>query len=196
MTSSGLGGVFWVPFVSYWGRVPVLFWTTLAGTGFTLGCCLTDKFEVYYAMRALMGFFFTAGQTVGLAFIQDIFFLHEHARKIGFWAWIHLTAPYTAPMFGNFIISRTGDWRIVFWIVFAVASWQLVLIVSFADETWYRRDIGINSQPGREAMSRPLRIIGLWQIRNHSGYFMNLVIASRRMIRLLTRPIILPFMFY
>ena len=147
-------------------------------------------------MRALMGFFFTAGQTVGLAFIQDIFFLHEHARKIGFWAWIHLMAPYAAPMFGNFIISGTGNWRIVFWIVFAVASWQLVLIVLFADETWYRRDIEIDSQPRREARSRPLRIIGTWQIQNHSGYFMDFTDAVRRVTKLVTRPIILPIMFY
>ena len=186
--------MFWIPWIYHWGRLPILFWTTLVGTVFTLVCCLTNSFTVYYAMRALMGFFFTAGQTVGLAFIQDIFFLHEHARKIGFWAWIHLMAPYASPMFGNFIISGTKDWRNVFWLVFGVASWQLLLIVSFADETWYRRNIRPDLQPPRG--SRVLRIVGVWQIRNHSGYFMALPLACHRVTKLLFRPIMLPIMFY
>ena len=31
----------------------------------------------------MMGFTLTACQTIGLSFIKDMFFFHEHARKIG-----------------------------------------------------------------------------------------------------------------
>ncbi len=192
--NSGLGGVFWIPFIHFWGRLPVLFWTALAGTFFTLGCCLTESFSVYYGMRALMGFTFTAGQTVGLAFIQDMFFFHEHVRKIGFWAWIHLMAPYATPLLGNFIISGTERWRLVFWLVFAVSAWHLLLIFLFVDETLYRRDIAQEYQPTRG--SRISRIVGYWQAKNHHGYFMTFRSSATRVTKVLFKPVILPVMFY
>jgi hypothetical protein len=89
-------------------------------------------------MRALMGFTFIVGQTIGLAFIQDMFFFPQHVRKIGFWAAIHLMAPYTTPLLGNFIISGTENWCLVFRVVFALAVWYLLLLVLFIDECWYR----------------------------------------------------------
>jgi MFS family permease len=61
----------------------VLFWTTVAGTLFTLGCAVTDSFTTFYGLRALMGFTLTACQTIGLSYIKDMFYFHEHARKIG-----------------------------------------------------------------------------------------------------------------
>jgi MFS family permease len=79
----GVGGVFWIPFIYSWGRAPVLFWTVLTVTLFLLGSALTQSFEGYYGLRTLTGFTLTAGQTIGLAFIQDMFFFHEHAKKIG-----------------------------------------------------------------------------------------------------------------
>jgi MFS family permease len=73
--------------------------------------------------------------------IKDRFFFHEHARKIGLWAGLFLLSPYCGPLFGNFIIAGTGSWRNVFWLVFAVCAFDLLLIVLFVDESWYRRDI-------------------------------------------------------
>lgn len=186
--------MFWIPFVRWWGRAPVLFWTTFAGTLFTLGCCITDSFSVYYVLRALMGFTFTAGQTVGLAFIQDIFFFHEHTRKIGIWAWIHLMAPYTSPLLGNFIISGTENWRLVFWVVFAVAAWDFILVVLCIQETWYRRDIRETNQPCRG--SRFSELLGIWQIQNHDNHFLALKVSCLRLTQVLLKPVIIPVMFY
>ncbi|MCJ1397631.1 hypothetical protein MMC11_000827 [Xylographa trunciseda] len=131
----GIGGLFWIPFIYFWGRAPVLFWTQVAGTLFTLGCALTTSFTTFYGLRAMMGFTLTACQTIGLSYIKDMFFFHEHARKIGLWAALFLLSPYCGPLFGNFIIAGTGQWRIVFWLVFAVCCFDLILIVSFADES-------------------------------------------------------------
>ena len=120
--SRGIGGLFWIPMIYFWGRAPVLFWTTVAGTFFTLGCCLTTSFTTFYGLRALMGFTLTAAQTIGLSYIKDMFFFHEHARKIGLWAGLFLLSPYCGPLFGNFIIAGTGSWRNVFWLVFAICA--------------------------------------------------------------------------
>lgn len=51
----GIGGLIWIPFCYFWGRAPILFWTTLAGTFFTLACALAPNFATFYGFRALMG---------------------------------------------------------------------------------------------------------------------------------------------
>ena len=141
-----------------------------------------------------MGFSFTAGQTVGLAYIQDIFFFHEHARKIGFWAALHLMAPYSAPLLGNFIVSATENWRVVFWMVFGLACWHFIFVVLFMDETWYRRDLPQDSQPKRG--NKIWRLLGVWQIQNHGGYFLSFGISWRRLTYILFKPIMIPLMVY
>ena len=69
----GIGGLIWVPPLYFWGRAPILFWTMILGTFFTLACALAQTFPVFYAFRALMGLTLTAGQVIGLSFIKVSF---------------------------------------------------------------------------------------------------------------------------
>ena len=172
--------------IYFWGRAPVLLWTTLTGTLFTLGCCVTTSFATSYGLRALMGFSLTAGQTIGLSYIKDMFFFHEHARKIGLWAGLFLLSPYCGPLFGNFIITGTGSWRDVFWLVFAICSFDLVLIVLFLDESWYRRDILVTEQPSHG--SRILLLVGIWQMHVHNGYFLPVLTPCHRLVAVFIKP--------
>jgi MFS family permease len=142
----------------------------------------------------MMGFTLTAGQTIGLSYIKDMFFFHEHAWKIGLWAGLFLLSPDCGPLFGNFIIAGTGSWRNVFWLVFAICAFDLLLIVLFADESWYRRDIAQAEQPARG--SRLLRLVGIWQIRVHSGYFLPLQTSCHRLVAVFIKPVIVPTMIY
>jgi MFS family permease len=183
-----------MPFLFFWGRAPLLFWTVFSGTLFTLGCTLAPTFEVYYGMKALQGFTLTAGQTCGLAFIQDMFFFHEHARKIGIWTALFLASPYFGPLFANFIIAGTGSWPNVYWLIFGIGCINLLMMFAFLDETWYRRDILPESQPNRG--NRLLRIVGLWQFRVHKVYFGGVIRSYRRLVAVFLKPIILPLLIY
>lgn len=87
----------WIPTSYYWGRAPLLFWTNLIGTFFILGCALSTNFQMYYVFRALQGLFLTCGQSIAVALIKDIFFLHEQARKIGIVMIVILVAPSLGP---------------------------------------------------------------------------------------------------
>ncbi|KAH7061955.1 major facilitator superfamily domain-containing protein [Paraphoma chrysanthemicola] len=180
----GIGGLLWIPLISFFGRAPVLFWTCLCGTLLTLGAALSTDFSTHYAMRSVMGFFLTAPQTISIACIKDIFFFHEHARKIGLWASMYIASPYMGPLFANFIVDATGDWRIVFWLCTAVCGLQLVLILLFLDESYYNRTVA--SQPARG--NRLLRVVGVWQIRNHAGYFYTASAAVSRLVATITQP--------
>ncbi|KAJ4988555.1 MFS-type transporter [Stagonosporopsis vannaccii] len=183
----GIGGLLWIPMISFWGRAPVLFWTCVCGTLLTLGATLSRDFETHYAMRATMGLFLTAPQTIAIAYIKDIFFFHEHARKIGLWASLYISSPYIGPLLANFVVDATGNWRHVFWMCFGVCCVQLVLILFFLDESYYNRTVSV--QPNRG--TRILRVIGVWQMRNHSGYFYSVIDAFTRLLSTVTRPALL-----
>jgi MFS family permease len=184
---SGVGSLFWLPFIYFWGRAPVLFWTTILGTAFTIGSAVAPDFTTYYAMRGLTGFTLTSCVAIGLAFLQDIFFFHEHARKIGIWAAMFLLAPYLGALLGNFMIGATGIWRPVLWMCVGLDLFTLVLIVLFGDETYYNRAIPIRDQPPRG--SRMMRLIGVWQIRNHD-YFWTVRGGCARLVKVFMKPIV------
>jgi MFS family permease len=183
-----------MPFLFFWGRAPTLFWVGFMGTCFSLGCALAPRFEVYYAMKALQGFTITAGQTSGLAYIQDMFFFHEQARKIGIWTAVFLVSPYFGPLFANFILTGTESWQNVAWLVFAIGCLNIVTNICFLDETWYRRDIEIDAQPKRGL--RISRVFGIWQIQVHREYFGTFLVSCQRLLAVLFKPIMLPTMIY
>lgn len=196
----GIGGVFWGIVCSFWGRLPVMFWATFLGAICMLITAVTTNFQVYYAFRTLTGFFLVSYQVVGLACVKDMFFFHEHARKIGIWVAFFIVSPYLSPLFAYFILSGTGDnspaggdWRAVIFLTFGIVCLDLVLIVLFADETYYNRSIAPDAQPARG--SRLLRLLGVWQIKN-KNYFPSAWTCCVRFASLLFKPVVLPALLY
>ncbi|KAH0844477.1 MFS transporter [Fonsecaea pedrosoi] len=189
---SGIGGLVWIPLIYLWGRAPVLFWTSFIGTFLTLATCLVPNFAGYYGLRALMGVFLSSGPAVGLAFIQDVFFLHEQARKIGIWIFAVQVCPYCSPMFGSYIIAATGSWRATFWVVFGLEALVLLCLALFLDESFYRRDLPPSQQPQRG--TRILRLVGWWQLQVHRRYFASFTSSFLRVFEILLKPIIIPLL--
>ena len=73
------------------------------------------------------------------------FFFHEHARKIGIWAWAFVISPYLGP-FLSAIISNYKPWRTSFWIDFMIVGLALTFVTVLGDETLYDRD-NLDEQP-------------------------------------------------
>lgn len=159
--------------VSYWGRAPVLFWTEVLGFCFTLGSALSKDYATFFVMRCFSAAFLTAAQTISIAFLKDMFFFHERARKIGLWACLYICSPYIGPMFGNFVVGKTHKWEDAYWMCVGVVGIQLIMVVLFLDETWFNRAIPSHDQPERSQTfwGRMSRLVGIWQIQNHKGYF-------------------------
>ena len=177
-----------IPPSYYWGRAPTLFWTTLIATLLTLGICLTDDYTTFYALRGLQGAFITTCNVAVLIYIKDMFFYHEHARKIGIWFLLYFTAPSLGPMCGSFLLAYTPGWQSPFWLSLAYNTAALCLVIAFVDESWYRRDIPTCDQPDRG--KRVFRLLGLWQIRNHHGYFPAVVQSYVRVFIVIFKPVI------
>lgn len=175
---------------SFWGRAPVLFWTTIIGFIFSIVSAVAPDAPTFYAMRSLLGWFITPAQTLSLAFIKDMFFFHERARKIGLWSFVYITSPYIGPLFSNFILAGTEDWHLVYWVSTAIIGLYLVLIVAFVDETWYNREKHSTEQPARPSgfMGRLSRTMGFWQIQHHTGYFATVFSSFARLFEVIFKP--------
>ncbi|RYP10949.1 hypothetical protein DL765_007952 [Monosporascus sp. GIB2] len=188
----GISSLVWMPLTNCWGRAPVFFWSTLMGLMFTLGCLVTRDFNTFYAMRALQAATQATGSTIGLVVIHDMFFFHEHARKIGIWYAFFLTSPFAGPLLGNFMIAGLGAWRPVFWLVFAVGAALLGMTLVFFDETMYNRSIAVEKQPRRGAglLARLLRVLGIWQWKHHTGYFDGVIESYWKLVIVCSKPII------
>lgn len=188
----GVSSLIWMPLTNCWGRAPVFFWSTLMGLMFTLGCLLTRDWNTFYAMRALQASTQATGSTIGLVIVHDLFFFHEHARKIGIWYVFFLTSPFTGPLLGNFMIAGLGEWRPGFWLVFALNAGLLIMILVFFDETRYTRSVAVEEQPLRPdgVLARLIRILGIWQLQHHSGYFDGVVESYWKLVLVCFKPII------
>jgi hypothetical protein len=70
-----------------------LFFETLA-LATAAWCAGATSFESYMAARILNGFFGSVAAGGGLMFIKDIYFYHQHARKINLWATALILSPF------------------------------------------------------------------------------------------------------
>ncbi|KAH6989000.1 major facilitator superfamily domain-containing protein [Ilyonectria sp. MPI-CAGE-AT-0026] len=185
-----LGGLVWVPMTSFLGRAPTLFWSNLLGLIFSILTAISPNFTFFFAMRALTGFFITSAQTISIAFIKDMFFFHERARKIGLWALLYIASPFWGPLVGNFVLGGTGSWENVFWVCVGVCGLDMILIFSFLDETWYNRDIPSSDQPprGHTVLARLSRVIGIWELQHHRLYYETAYDSFKRYIQTLLKP--------
>ncbi|KAF2659395.1 MFS general substrate transporter [Lophiostoma macrostomum CBS 122681] len=180
----GAGGIFVVALSAWAGRLPVLFYFLVLATATAAWCAAATTFESFMAARILNGFFSTVSQGGGLMFIFDMFFFHERARKINIWAAFIILSPYMGPLFAAFIIT-TKPWPIAFWVYFVETALALILVILFAEETYYDRRISPSNQPPKG--SRISRLLGVAQfrsrhLRNSFGQ------ACMRPIRVIMKP--------
>ncbi|KAL8740153.1 MAG: hypothetical protein Q9190_007116 [Brigantiaea leucoxantha] len=145
------------------------------------------------AARILNGFFSTVAQGGGLMFVKDIFFFHEHARKINIWSAFFILSPYLGPLLAAFMIT-TQKWEVPFWIYVLETGLCLIAIIVLLDETYYDRRIPAQEQPVRK--SRMLRLIGVEQF--HSRHLRNTLpqATMRPVAAILKLPVFLAAFYY
>ncbi|KAL8632435.1 hypothetical protein Q9189_001810 [Teloschistes chrysophthalmus] len=180
----GAGGIFTVAFAAYFGRLPVFFWFTVIAFATAAWCAGAGSFESFMTARILNGFFSTVAQGGGLMVIKDMFFFHEHARKINIWASFIIVSPYMGPLLGAFMLTQL-KWQWPFWILTILTGLCMFTIAFFVDETYYDRRLPMEKQPPRR--SRVLRVIGIeqWRSRHLRNTFWE---AMMRPVQVILKP--------
>ncbi|CZR62199.1 related to HOL1 protein [Phialocephala subalpina] len=189
----GAGGIFVVALSAYFGRLPVLFWFSIFAFLTAAWSAAATTLESFEGARILHGFFSTVAQAGGLMFIKDIFFAHEHPRKINIWSCFIVVSPYLGPFVASFITWKS-TWPWAYWVLTILWAVALILIVGIMDETYYDRKIPQGQQPRRK--SRLLRLIGVeqWHSRHQRNTFPQAM--SRPAIAITKIPVILVTLYY
>jgi nitrate/nitrite transporter NarK len=125
-------------------------------------------------------------------FIKDIFFFHEHARKINIWASFIILSPYFGPLITAFIIS-TQKWQWAFGVYTIMTGLCLIAQILFVDETYFNRKIPASERMPRQ--SRLKRIIGIeqWHSRHQRSTFAQAVMRS---VKVISKPTVFLSCFY
>lgn len=188
----GAGGIVATMLAAYFGRYPVVFWFMIMATWTAAWCTAATTFEQFMAARILNGFFSTVNTGIGMMFIKDIFYFHEHARKINIWAGFMVTSPYFGPLFTAFIIN-TQPWQWAFGVYTIASGLGLLSVVFFLDETYYDRRIPASEQPNRGSHFGRMLGVPQWRSRHLRNTFVG---ACMRVVKAFTRPTVFISFFY
>ncbi|KAJ5750818.1 hypothetical protein N7533_007846 [Penicillium manginii] len=182
----GAAGPIIVALSAYFGRFPILFWWALLALATAVWCAAAQSFESFMAARILNGFFSTVAQGGGLMFIKDMFFFHEHARKINIWSGFIILSPYMGPLLASFIVN-TQIWQWAFGLYAIETGLCLAAITLFVDETYYdRKTVQPELVPNGP---RWQRMLGIQQVR--SGYIQNSFSeAVMRPVTIILKPVV------
>jgi len=189
----GAGGVVVVALMAYFGRLPILFWFAIMATWTVAWCASPGSYEQYMTARILNGFFSTVAQGGGLIFIQDMFYFHEHARKINIWSFFIILSPFLGPLITAFIISAY-PWNWAFWLATLLTGLCLIGIVIFVEETYFNRRLPEAERPIPH--SRIQRLVGVeqWKTRHQRNSFLGAI--SRTAKAIVKPPVLLSTVYY
>ncbi|KAI9654296.1 MAG: hypothetical protein M1831_005461 [Alyxoria varia] len=192
LVTLGVGGLVFVAFAAYFGRLPTLLFFQLVTFASGIWCATETNFDSYSSARTLYGFFATTGLSGGLIWIQDMFFFHEHPRKINIWSGAVIVSPYVGPLVSSLIIWH-ATWRWGFWTLTILNGIGLILIVLFLDETLYSREA---HSGGLVRNSRLARVAGIEQWKNRHTRSTFLQAMMRPCVTFLKIPVALIVVYY
>ncbi|KAF8293646.1 MFS general substrate transporter [Clavulina sp. PMI_390] len=187
----GAGASFAIVFYNYFGRFPTTFYFLVLATAMAVYCAVAPNLNHFMAARILNGFFSTVTQSGGLVFIQDMFFFHEHARMINFWAGCFVLSPYLGPFVAGFITSNT-TWRWAFGSYSIFTGLCTIATALWVEETYYNRRRRYNPEkplPDSYYGNHWTRLVGIpqWRTRRER---ITLKEAVARPFRALVKPVV------
>ncbi|GAM37337.1 hypothetical protein TCE0_023f07177 [Talaromyces pinophilus] len=184
----GFGGIFAVPFIEAYGRLPIWFWSQVVTMFMVLGATLSTSYLVFTTFRSLQGFFGTVPQVVGLSIIHDMYAPKDWPRMINIWASTFLVGPFLGPAIaGYLLVASQYHWIIPFGVLTALYGLSTILIILFGYETYYHQSDNSNPANRSPLMKRVYAFIGLNSNNTHLDKPSTLVSESSRLLKLIFR---------
>ena len=125
--------------------------------------------------------------------IKDLFFFHEHPRKINYVEFPIILSPYLGPLITSFIEYKVS-WRWGFWVCTILWGIGWLLIAGLLDEPYYDRTIPETEQIPRQ--SRWLRLIGIEQSRAARSERRPLSVMLQPILAITKIPVLLIVIYY
>lgn len=148
----GFGGIFAVPLIEAYGRLPIWFWPQMITLCMVLGATLSHDYTTFTVFRSLQGLLGTVPQVIGLPIIHDMYHPDEWPRMINIWGTAFLVGPFLGPALAGYIGAGT-NWRDSFGVLTALYGVSTLLILLFGRETHF--------VPGKPNRSRVGAFLGV-----------------------------------
>ncbi len=135
LVGAALGQLLFGPLSDRFGRLrPVIFGSIVCAIA-TVAAAVSPTVEILTISRLFQGLAASAGMVVGRAIISDMApSSGEAARAFNIIMAIMGIAPITAPWLGSLLVGIVG-WRGIFWVIFALASAAVLLVLAFLRES-------------------------------------------------------------
>lgn len=135
----GVGCVLLQPLAMKFGRRPVyLFGTVLNIVGNIILGALNNLGSLY-ASNVLCGIAAAPVDSLVQISITDIFFLHEHGRRLSIYLFALYAGSYLGPIAAGYIYDGQGDWKWCAWWLVIISGGLIILQFLSMDETLYKR---------------------------------------------------------
>ncbi|KAI1412324.1 MFS general substrate transporter [Hypoxylon sp. FL1857] len=134
----GFGSLIFVPLYLKFGRRPVMLFSLLT---FAVGLIAASRCTTYgglLAARVIHGFGSCVCEALPVQLVNDIFFLHERGKRIGYYT-VCLCLGTFAALPAGYMLSGGYGWRLFFYVYFAFAMLLLIMAFIFVEETSYDR---------------------------------------------------------
>ncbi|KAK4652487.1 hypothetical protein QC762_502750 [Podospora pseudocomata] len=134
----GFGSVILVPLYKRYGRRPVMLLSLVAYIGGIIGASQSTTYGGLLAWRIVHAFGSGVCEALPVQLVNDIFFLHERGKKLG-WYTVALCLGATGPMFCGFMLAAGYSWNLFFYVELAFGVALLLLCFLFVEESLYFR---------------------------------------------------------
>ncbi|KAK3306237.1 major facilitator superfamily domain-containing protein [Chaetomium strumarium] len=135
----GFGSIVLIPLYRKIGRRPVMLLALVLYAAGVIGAAEATTYSGLMGARIVHGFGSGVCEALPVQLVNDIFFLHERGKKLG-WYTIALCLGATGPMFSGFMLAAGLSWHLFFYVEFAFAGALLILAFFFVEETMYFRE--------------------------------------------------------
>ncbi|KAK5949525.1 hypothetical protein OHC33_009518 [Knufia fluminis] len=134
----GFGSLILVPLYQKFGRRPVMLFSLVAYAAGLIGASQATTYSGLMGARVVHSFGSGICEALPVQLVNDIFFLHERGKKLG-WYTAALCLGATGPMWAGFMLSGGYSWPLFFYVEFAFAMALLIAAFFLVEESSYKR---------------------------------------------------------
>ncbi|KAH9907795.1 putative MFS transporter [Xylariomycetidae sp. FL2044] len=134
----GFGSLIMVPLYLKFGRRPVMLSSLLIFVGGLIGASQATSFAGLMTARVIHAFGSSVCEALPVQLVNDIFFLHERGKRIGYYT-VCLCLGTFGALPAGYMLSGGYTWRLFFYVEFAFGMALLILGFLFVEETSYER---------------------------------------------------------
>ncbi|KAK3933982.1 major facilitator superfamily domain-containing protein [Diplogelasinospora grovesii] len=156
----GFGSLLLVPLYHKIGRRPVMLTSLIFYCAGLIWCSQATSYASLMAARVIHGFGSGVCEALPVQLVNDIFFLHERGKRLGYYTVCQCFGS-TGPLYAGYMLAGGYSWRLFFYVEFAFAVALLIFAFFVVEETAYHRtppaDIssGSDHNPEEEGEMKP-----------------------------------------